>query len=266
MEIHNRFNPAAFIGKHLKFGHFFYSLFLLLFVLNSHSANGLAKEKQLRVLLITGGCCHNYTFQAQALKDALAKYKKADWTVINEGGTGTNAILPLFNDSNWAKGYDVVIHNECFADTQDSEYIKKITQAHFAGVPAVVIHCAMHTYRSAKTDDWREFLGVSSYTHDHQSLYTVKKVEGKHPIMNKFPDNWTSPMDELYIVEKTGPKTKILATSVSEVNGKTYPVIWTNQYGKARVFGTTFGHSDDTFKDSAFTDLLVRGILWAANK
>jgi len=84
--------------------------------------------------------------------------------------------------------------------------------------------------------------------------------------MNKFPDNWTTPKDELYVIEKTGPNTKILATSVSEVNGKTYPVIWTNQYGKARVFGTTFGHSDDTFKDAVFTDLLVRGILWAARK
>lgn len=266
MKVHYRFNPAAFIGKHLKLESIFYSLLLLLLISNSLFAHALTKEKPLRVLLITGGCCHNYTFQAQVLKDALAKYKKADWTVINEGGKGTKAVLPFFNDSNWAKGYDVVIHNECFADTDDSDYIKKITQAHFAGVPAVVIHCAMHTYRSAKTDDWREFLGVTSYKHDHQSLYPVKKVEGKHPIMNKFPDNWISPKDELYVIEKTGPNTKILATSVSEVNGKTYPVIWTNQYGKARVFGTTFGHSDDTFKDTVFTDLLVRGILWAAKK
>jgi len=266
MELHNSFNQAVFIRKNLKSGHFFYSLLLLLFVFNTLFACGLTKEKPFRVLLITGGCCHNYKFQTQVLKDALAKYQKADWTVVSEGGTATKAILPLFNDSNWAKGYDVVIHNECFADTQDSEYIKKITQVHFAGVPAVVIHCAMHTYRSAKTDDWREFLGVSSYKHDHQSLYPVKKAEGKHPIMNKFPDNWISPKDELYIIEKTGANTKILATSVSEINGEIHPVIWTNQYGKARVFGTTFGHSDDTFRDTVFTDLLVRGILWAANK
>lgn len=266
MKVQNGFNQSVFIRKKVKSAHFFYSLLLLLFVCNNLFANGLNKEKPFRVLLITGGCCHNYTFQTQVLKEALAKYKKADWTVINEGGNGTKAMLPLFNDKNWAKGYDVVIHNECFADTQDSEYIKKITQAHYAGTPAVVIHCAMHTYRSAKTDDWRDFLGVTSYKHDHQSLYPVKKVEGKHPIMNKFPNNWTSPKDELYVIEKTGPNTKVLATSVSEKNGETYPVIWTNQYGKARVFGTTFGHSDDTFRDVVFTDLLVRGILWVAKK
>ena len=63
------------------------------------------------------------------------------------------------------------------------------------------------------------------------------------------PDPWVTPPDELYVIEKLWPNAKALATSVSEQDGKTYPVAWTNQYGKARVFGTTFGHSDDTFRD-----------------
>ena len=44
------------------------------------------KQKPLRALLITGGCCHNYIFQSQALIDGVAKHAKVDWTVINEGG------------------------------------------------------------------------------------------------------------------------------------------------------------------------------------
>jgi len=238
---------------------------LLLFL---YFGNGIteAREKELRVLLITGGCCHNYALQTEVLQEALGKQQKASWTVINEGGTGTTAMIPLYDNINWAKGYDVVVHNECFADTKDESYIRKITKAHYAGVPAVVIHCAMHTYRSATTNDWREFLGVSTYRHDHQSLYPVKKTDTTHPVMKNFPDNWVSPKDELYIIEKTGLHTRILATSVSERDGKTYPVIWTNKYGKARVFGTTFGHSDDTFRDPVFTDLLARGILWAAGR
>jgi hypothetical protein len=31
----------------------------------------------------------------------------------------------------------------------------------------------MHTYRAAKIDDWREMLGVSSFMHEHQSIYEV---------------------------------------------------------------------------------------------
>jgi type 1 glutamine amidotransferase len=59
---------------------------------------------------------------------------------------------------------------------------------------------------------------------------------------------------------------KALATSVSERDGKTYPVAWINQYGKARVFGTTYGHSDDTFRDAVFLDYVSRGVLWAAGR
>jgi type 1 glutamine amidotransferase len=225
-----------------------------------------ADEKPLRALLITGGCCHNYPFQAQQLTNALAKLTTAEWTIVNEGGNGTRAEIPLYNNPDWAKGFDVVVHNECFADTTNEVYIQKITSAHKAGVPGVVIHCAMHTYRSAKIDDWREFLGVTSRRHDHQSKYPVKLVEPVHPILKGVPTDWTTPMDELYIIDKVWPNTKALATSVSERDKKTYPVVWINQYGKARVFGTTYGHSDDAWRDQTFLTIVSRGTLWAAGR
>lgn len=225
-----------------------------------------AESKPLRALLITGGCCHNYPFQTQQLTNAVAKLAKVEWTVVMDGGSGTRAEISLYDNPDWAKGYDVVIHNECFADTTNAVYLRKITDAHKAGVPAVVIHCAMHTYRSAEIDDWREFLGVTSKRHDHQSKYPVKLVEPANPILKGVATNWITPMDELYIIEKVWPNTKPLATSVSERDGKTYPVIWTNQYGKARVFGTTYGHSDDMWRDENFLTLVSRGTLWAAGR
>jgi type 1 glutamine amidotransferase len=224
-------------------------------------------KKPLRVLLITGGCCHNYPYQTQALKDGLAKLSNATWTVVNEGGKGTQATIGLYDNPKWAKQYDVVIHNECFADTKSPDYIKKITKAHYKGVPAVVIHCAMHTYRSAEIDDWRQFLGVTSVKHDHQSRYPVKKTEPTHPIMKDVPDNWITPnKEELYIIEKIWPNTKVLATSVSEVDKKSYPVVWTNKYGKAKVFGISYGHSDEVFADPVYINLVSKGILWAAGR
>jgi type 1 glutamine amidotransferase len=223
-------------------------------------------EKPLRLLLITGGCCHNYAFQTEALKEAVGKLAKVEWKVVNEGGNGTRAQISLYDDPNWAKGYDLVVHNECFADTTDHAYIRKITQVHKAGVPAIVIHCVMHTYRATDIDDWREFLGVTSRRHDHQSRYPVTKVEPQHPILKGLPEKWVTPMDELYVIEKLWPSAKALATSVSEQDGKTYPVAWINQYGTTRVFGTTFGHSDATFRDPAFLSLVSRGLLWAAGR
>jgi type 1 glutamine amidotransferase len=32
------------------------------------------------------------------------------------------------------------------------------------------------------------------------------------------------------------------------------------------VFGTTFGHSDATFQDPVFLEMLSRGFLWAAGR
>lgn len=237
-----------------------------LLVLGSFNTAVAADEKPLKALLITGGCCHNYPFQAQQLTNALAKLATVEWTIVNEGGNGTYAEIPFYDKPDWAKGFDVVVHNECFADTTNLVYIRKITSAHIAGVPAVVIHCAMHTYRSVEIDDWREFLGVTSRRHDHQSKYPVKLVEPVHSILKGVAADWTTPMDELYVIEKVWPNTKALATSVSEQDKKTYPVVWVNQYGKARVFGTTYGHSDDTWHDQNFLTLVSRGTLWAAGR
>ena len=189
-----------------------------------------------------------------------------EWTVVNEGGKGTKAMIDLYSKANWSEGYDVVIHNECFADTDDADYIRRITKPHHDGVNAVVIHCAMHTYRSAKIDDWREFLGVTSRHHEHQSKYPVAVTEKDHPVMKAFPADYKTPMDELYIVEKVWPNTKVLATTKSEKTGDVQPVFWTNQYGKGRVFGTTYGHSNDTFADPVFLKTWVRGIVWASGK
>ena len=224
-------------------------------------------DAPIKVLVITEGCCHDYDYQTKSLKKALEDRKvAAEWTVIAEGGRGTEAEIAFYDNPKWAEGFDVVIHNECFANTDNPEYIRKITAAHKAGVNAVVIHCAMHTYRKASIDDWREFLGVTSRRHEHQSNYPVRVVAKDHAITRGMSATWTTPKDELYVIEKVWPKTTVLASSVSEKTGELHPVFWTNQYGKARVFGTTYGHSNETFGDKVFLDTLTRGIQWSAGR
>lgn len=224
-----------------------------------------AADVPIRALLVTGGCCHDYPFQTDALKKAAAdRDLQVEWTVVNEGGKGTQAMIDLYDDPNWAKGFDVVVHNECFANTKDEAYIRRITDAHRQGANAVVIHCAMHTYRAAKIDDWQQMLGVTSRHHEHKSHYPVRNVAADHFVMKDFPEEWTTPNDELYVIEKVWPQTKVLATSISEKTGKAHPVIWTNRFGKARVFGTTYGHANETFEDKVFLDVVINGLVWAA--
>lgn len=229
-------------------------------------ASSRAEDKAIKALIVTGGCCHNYPFQTEALTSGITKMANVDWTIVNDGGRGTTAEIDLYSQPDWAKKFDVVIHNECFANTDSPDYIKRITKAHEAGVPAVVIHCAMHTYRAASLDEWRKFLGVTSRRHDHQSRYPVKVTAPEHPIMKGFPDDWVTPKDELYIIEKLWPNARALAESTSERDKKSHPVVWVNEYGKARVFGTTYGHSDETFRDPTFIQLVSRGLLWSVDQ
>ena len=213
-----------------------FTLFLIAGLLTFGHVNtaSAADEKPLKALLITGGCCHNYPFQAQQLTNAVAKLAPAEWTIVNEGGNGTRAEIALYNNPDWAQDFDVVVHNECFADTTNEVYIQKITSAHKAGVPGVVIHCAMHTYRSAKIDDWREFLGVTSKRHDHQSKYPVKLVEPVHPILKGVATDWVTPMDELYVMvpgdylsKNSKDYGKYVSLNVLGLDGKTKrTVIW----------------------------------------
>jgi len=223
-------------------------------------------EKPLKCLLVTGGCCHDYAFQSKALTLSSAAKADIDWTVVNKGGRGTKAQIDLYDDPKWAENFDVVVHNECFANTQNPDYIRKIVNGHRGGTPAVVIHCAMHTYRAAEIDDWRRFLGVTSRKHEHQARYPVKTEKADHPIMKGVPVDWVTPKDELYVIEKMWPHATVLATSKSEKNQKAHPVFWVNEFEGARVFGTTYGHTNDTFSDPVFLNLLTRGILWSAGR
>lgn len=133
----------------------------------------------------------------------------------------------------------------------------------------------MHTFRAIKTDEFREFLGVSSFGHGPQHPLDVKVVKPNHPIMKGFPADWKTGNEELYAIAKVWPNTIPLATAADkkkEASGnwidteKQHTLIWVNTYGQSRVFGTTLAHDNKTFADPVFLDMFTRGLLWACNK
>jgi type 1 glutamine amidotransferase len=236
-------------------------------VLQAQPSSTAARRPALRVLVVTGGCCHDYPFQTQQLQLAVNAVADVTWTVVNEGGKGTRAEIPLYDQPNWARPYDVVVHNECFADTHDPAYLQKIVSGHEkGGTPAVVVHCAMHSYRASTSDAWRAFLGVTSRRHDHQSNYTVRRVVDGHPALRGFPAEWVTPKDELYVIEKLWPSAKALAVAKSEKDGLDHAAIWVNDHQGTRVFGTTFGHGNVTWEDPVFLKLIASGLLWASGR
>jgi hypothetical protein len=223
---------------------------------------------RVRALLISAGAFHNYLHQSTVLVRALSKSVPVDWTIALQGSAnGTRTRYPIYDRPDWATGYDIVIHNECSADVDDPEFIGRILSAHRDGrVPAMVIHCAMHSYRAAKVDDWREFLGVTTRAHTPQFRIPIKWTAPVDPIVAGLNPNWVTPPDELYVIDKVWPGVRPLATAVDYRDQKEYPVVWVQEYRGVRVFGTTLGHDVATWDDPDYQALLVRGFSWAVGR
>lgn len=225
-----------------------------------------AEVKPIRALLITGGCCHDYAKQKKILPEAISAKANVTWTIVHQGGTSTKSMIPFYEQEDWAKGYDIVVHNECFADAADPAWTAKILKPHREGVPAVVVHCAMHCYRD-KTDEWFKFLGVTSRGHGANYPFEVINLEPKNPIMEGFGEKWTTPKGELYNIEKVWPTATPLAHAMSRDSKKNEVCIWTNMYnGNTKVFGTTIGHHNEEMDDPVFVNYMTRGLLWACGK
>lgn len=233
-------------------------------------APAAAQEKKevppIKALLITGGCCHDYTNQKKILPEGISKRANVEWTVVHQGGTSTESMIPFYENEDWAKGYDIVVHNECFANAADPAWTGRILKPHREGVPAVVIHCTMHCYRD-KTDEWFKFLGVTSRGHGANYPFEVVNLEPKDPIMEGFGETWKTPKGELYIIEKLWPSARPLAHAMSRDTKKNEVCIWTNLYNdRTRVFGTTIGHHNEEMQDEVFLNYVTRGLLWACDK
>ncbi|MEM7315440.1 MAG: ThuA domain-containing protein, partial [Planctomycetota bacterium] len=170
------------------------SLFLTAVILlpNDLARAQPSPAKPIKVLVITGGCCHDYTTQKNLIKEGLESRANFQVTVVQQGGSGTYAKIKLYEDPNWADDYDVVIHDECFADVKDTAWIQRILKPHQEGKPAVVIHCAMHCYRDG-TDNWFKFCGVTSRGHGAHYAHEVLNRDGEHPIMKGWGAAWANP-------------------------------------------------------------------------
>ena len=51
-----------------------------------------------------------------------------------------------------------------------------------------------------------------------------------------------------------------------ELDGKAWPVVWTTEVGKGKVFGTIMGHNFFTFNDPVFRIILLRAMAWTMDE
>jgi putative membrane-bound dehydrogenase-like protein len=239
-------------------------IFLLFTIVVSSS---LASGAPLRALLVCGGCCHDYAKQSVILRDGIQARANVQVDVVYNVSSGTKPEFPMYRNKDWAKGYDVIIHDECAADAKEGTYVQNIVDAHKNGLPGVNLHCAMHSYRTG-TDIWFRYLGLQSSGHGWKKPIDIDFSASEH-VITKGLGNWTTLNEELYNNVKVFDTAKPLALgSQTQKDGAkdTTVVAWTNDYHGTRVFNTTLGHENETVADPRYLDLLVRGLLWSCDK
>lgn len=256
----------------------------------AHAADEPASApKPLRVLLVAGGCCHDYAAQKDLLKAGIEQRLNAEVDIEYTADKSTKATFPKYESADWAKGYDVILHDECSADVTNRDYVKRILDAHREGVPAVNLHCAMHSYRwgdfrkPVKVGDdnagWYEMLGLQSTGHGPKLPIDVTFTDSKHPITIGMKD-WKTGGEELYNNVQVFDSAHALASGKQMVPPRkkrgepvdpdakpkeaNAVVAWTNEYGpkKTKIFSTTLGHFNETVADDRYMELVSRGLLW----
>ncbi len=223
--------------------------------------------RPIRALYVTGGGFHEFVKQEAIVPPAVAKQVNIAWTVDHTAGTSTEVLIDRHKNTDWTKDFDVVLYNMSFSFVVDVPWIERLVAAHRdSGVGAVILHGAVHSYRRSESRAWGELMGAFSLRHDAQRPITVETVAPAHPIMRGVPKSWVTISEELYELIQVWPSMTPLAQAFSVESKKTYPLIWTNTHGKARVFVTSLGHNTAMIADPVYLEMVTRGLLWTVGK
>ena len=297
------------------------SLCLCLFLPSCNRSVAKTAPKTKKVLYVTHypGNFHDYKEQESFFQDYA---KEASWDVTvmktdigiefadlrkaRKGKTEEDAairkkhprhqnyaeLLEQLKKKDFAKGYDVVVYNFCIAESGDLEAAHNIIeQTRTNGVPAMLIHCAMHcfwpTYRDgepniipgntgpAKTNQtlvdswttkhpdvafpaWGDFTGIASSKHGPHTPITYSVVAKDHPATKRITKDFVMKDTELYnnLYQVDG-----VVPLINGEQGEFKAVaMWECPQGKSKVIGISAGHAMPDWTNENFRFLVIDGI------
>ncbi len=252
--------------------------------------------KPLRVLIVSGQNNHNWQVSHKVLKQILdnSSLFVTDIVLTAPAGGDMSGFKPEFDQ------YEVVVldyNGDRWPAETDSAFLRYVQK----GGGVVIYHAADNAFSG-----WEEFNKIialggwegrneksgpycyikdGELTLDHspgpggshgmQREFVMHGHNTKHPIINGLPDNWMHARDEMYDRMRGPANIKDLLYSGTTDpqtggSGREEPLVFTVDYGKARIFHLMLGHCGPTAEDNpamqcvGFQTLLLRGAEWAA--
>ena len=211
-----------------------------------------------KVLIITGvDSAHNWKATMGPLADVLRKDPRLSVRIVED---------PNFLASDELKNYDaIVIHfqNPKLLDkgVEGGKNLQKLVEE---GKGLVIVHFGCGALR-----EWPDFVKLAGRVwdpklraHDPRGPFKVNITDVKHPITEGMEAFDTD--DELYTCLAGDVPIQVLATAVSKVDKKDYPMAFVLAVGKGRVFHCVLGHDVKAITFPGVAELFRRGTAWSA--
>jgi putative heme-binding domain-containing protein len=145
-----------------------------------------------------------------------------------------------------------------------TEKFQQLDEFQARGGGIVALHSA--TIGNPEPQQLANRIGLASHSSQTKYLHTPVDLKivapTNHPITGGLPSQIHF-LDEPYW-PLIGDTNHVQFLGTVDLDGSSWPMMWTFQKGKARVFANIFGHYTWTWKDPFFRLMLLRGIGWAA--
>jgi type 1 glutamine amidotransferase len=211
------------------------------------------------VLIVTGidHPAHNWRQTAPVLAEILRIDTRLEVRVVED---------PHFLDSSALQRYDVIVLHfmsweQPTPGPKARANLRKFVQD---GKGLFIVHFGCGAFR-----DWPEFRNLAgriwdpkARAHDPRGPFRVDITDVLHSITQGLQPFETE--DELYTCLTGDRPISVLATARSKVDSKLYPMAFTFNYGKGRVFHSALGHDVKAIRNPGAAELFRRGCAWAA--
>ena len=253
-------------------------------------------SKPMKALIVSGQNNHNWKVSHLALKEILDNSGKfsTDIALTPSAGGNMGSFNPQFDK------YDVVVldyNGDSWSAKTDSAFLDYVQK----GGGVVVYHAADNAF--AGWEEFNKIIALGGWegrneksgpycyiedgelkldyspghggSHGMQREYPMHCCNAKHPITKDLPDNWMHAQDEMYDRMRGPANIKdLLYSGAADRNtggsGREEPLVFTVDYGKARIFHIMLGHCGPTLENNpamqcaGFQTLLLRGAEWSA--
>ena len=268
--------------------------FLLVAVLSAIYACN--EPEPIRALIVSGQNNHNWKVSHRAIKQILDNSGMfvSDVVLTPPAGGDMSRFNPNFDD------YDVVVldyNGDRWGEKVDEAFLKYVQK----GGGIIVYHAADNAF--AGWDEFNKIIALGGWegrdeksgpycyikdgkmvldsspgrggSHGRQREYPMHCRNAEHPITKDLPDNWLHAQDEMYDFMRGPANIKdLLYSGKSDAatggSGREEPLVFTVDYGKARIFHIMLGHCGASLENNpamqcaGFQTLLLRGAEWAA--